>query len=92
MNDVDIVNRINRHQNVRCLSTSCILVSATVASDKGSTTLGVRCLVCVVGFVEPVLTKSTVADSNEVGVGVGMSGSGMVYDMMIDDFIFKINY
>ena len=72
MNDVDIVNRINRHQNVRCLSTSCILVSATVASDKGSTTLGVRYLACVVRFVEPVLTKSTVADTNKVGVGVGI--------------------
>ena len=35
-------NRINRHQNDRCQSTSVILVSATVASDKGSTTLGVR--------------------------------------------------
>lgn len=43
MNDVDIVNRINRHQNVRCLPTSYILVAATVASDKGSTTLLLRC-------------------------------------------------
>ena len=68
------------------------MVSAIVASDKWSTTLIERRYVCVARFVEPVLTKSTVADSNEVGVGVGMSGSGMVYDMMIDDFIFKINY
>ena len=39
---VDIINRINRHPNVWCRQTSYILVSATVASDKGSTTLGVR--------------------------------------------------
>ena len=51
-------NRINRHQNDRCQSTSVILESATVG-DKGSTTLGVRNSACVVRFVEPVLTKST---------------------------------
>lgn len=42
MNDVDIVNRINRPQNVRCRQTSYIWGAATVASDKGSTTIGVR--------------------------------------------------
>ncbi len=38
------LNRINRHHNDIGLSTSIIMESATVASDKGPTTLGVGIL------------------------------------------------
>lgn len=77
MNDVGIVNRINRHPNVRCLPTSYIWVSATVASDKGSTTLWVRCLACVVRFVEPCIDEVNGSRYQQswcrnVGIGNGL--------------------
>lgn len=42
MNDVDIVNRINRHPKCTMSADIIHLVSAIVASDKGSTTIGGR--------------------------------------------------
>ncbi|MEE1258656.1 MAG: hypothetical protein U0K66_00530 [Paludibacteraceae bacterium] len=48
--------------------------SAIAASDKWSTTLIERRYACVVRFVEPVLTKSTVADSCAACVGIGVDG------------------
>lgn len=38
---MDTVNRINRHHNGCGRQTTPIMESATVASDKGSTTLGI---------------------------------------------------
>ena len=60
---------LNRHHDDFGLAIDIIMESATVASDKGSTTLLVGSA-CVGRSSGPILTKSRVADSNEVSVGL----------------------